>query len=82
MDKFFNSLQDLSNFPEELPIRTSVKENAQNVINAFHHIDESLKTHRDDINNRIAGEVSEASAMVEEIAKLNIAIKGAETSSS
>jgi flagellar hook-associated protein 1 FlgK len=82
LDKFFNSLQDLSNFPEELPIRTSVKENAQNVINAFHHIDESLKIHRDYINNRIAGEVSEASGMVEQIAKLNIAIKGAETSSS
>lgn len=82
LDKFFNSLQDLSNFPEELPIRTSVKENAQSVISAFKHVDESLKAQREDINNRIAGEVSEASELIDQIGKLNIQIKGAETSSS
>ncbi len=82
LDKFFNALQDLSNFPEELPVRTAVKENAQNVVNAFKHVDESLNIHREDINDRIAGEVSEANGMVADIAKLNIAIKGAETSSS
>ncbi|MBC7660371.1 MAG: flagellar hook-associated protein FlgK [Chitinophagaceae bacterium] len=82
LDKFYNSLQDLSNFPEELPVRTGVRESAQNVVNAFRHTDESLKVQRDDINNRIQGEVQEASGMIADIANLNIAIKGAETSSS
>ncbi|RYZ62006.1 MAG: flagellar hook-associated protein FlgK, partial [Proteobacteria bacterium] len=78
---FFNSLQDLSNFPEELPVRTSVKENAQSVINAFKHIDENLKVQRDDINSRLAGEVVAANTMIEDIGRLNIAIRAAETSS-
>lgn len=82
MDKFFNSLQDLANFPEELPVRTSVKENAQSLINAFKHVDESLKIQRDDINKRVAGEVIEASTMIQDIGRLNIAIRAAETSSS
>ncbi|MES2745423.1 MAG: flagellar hook-associated protein FlgK, partial [Bdellovibrionota bacterium] len=81
IDKFFNSLQDLSNFPEELPVRTSVKENAQSVINAFKHIDENLKVQRDDINSRLAGEVVAANTMIEDIGRLNIAIRAAETSS-
>lgn len=82
IDRFFNSLQDLANFPEELPVRTSVRENAQSVINAFKHIDENLKVQRSDINKRIAGEVGEASTMIGDIARLNIAIKTAQTSNS
>jgi len=80
LDKFFNAIQDLSNFPEELPVRTAVKETAQNVANSFKHVDERLKVQRDDINDRIAAEVGDASNMVADIAKLNVAIKGAETS--
>ncbi|MCX6131077.1 MAG: flagellar hook-associated protein FlgK [Proteobacteria bacterium] len=81
LDRFFNSLQDLSNFPEELPIRTAVRENAQNLVDAFHRIDSSLKTQREDVNSRIQGEVAEVSTLLKEIAKLNIAIKTAETTS-
>ena len=79
IDRFFNSLQDLSNFPEEITVRTSVRENAQNLVDAFHRIDSSLKSQRDDINSRVQGEVGEVSTLLNEIAKLNIAIKTAET---
>jgi flagellar hook-associated protein 1 FlgK len=82
LDRFFNSLQDLSNFPEELTVRTSVRENAQNLVNSFHRIDSSLKMQREDINQRVAGEVGEVSTLLKEIAKLNIAIKTAETTNS
>lgn len=82
LDRFFNSLQDLSNFPEELTARTAVRENAQNVVDSFKRIDNSLKVQREDINNRIQGEVQEISTMLQEIAKLNVAIKTAETSAS
>ncbi len=79
MDRFFNSLQDLSNFPEELTVRTAVRENAQNLVNSFRRIDGSLKSQREDINFRVGGEVSEVSTLLNEIAKLNISIKTAET---
>jgi flagellar hook-associated protein 1 FlgK len=82
LDRFFNSLQDLSNFPEELTVRTSVRENAQNLVDSFHRIDSSLKIQRVDINQRVAGEVGEVSTLLKEIAKLNIAIKTAETTNS
>lgn len=82
IDRFFNALQDLSNFPEELTARTAVRENAQNVVDAFKRIDKGLKDQREDINKRIHGEVEEVSTMLKEIAKLNVAIKTAETSAS
>lgn len=82
IDKFFNSMQDLSNFPEELPVRTSVRENAKSVIGAFKQIDTNLKIQADDINKRIAGEVTEANIMIQDIARLNIAIGAAQTSAS
>ncbi len=82
IDRFFNSLQDLSNFPEELTARTAVRENAQNVVDSFKRIDSSLKDQREDLNKRIQGETEEVSTMLQEIAKLNVAIKTAETSAS
>ncbi len=82
LDKFYNSLQDLSNFPEELPVRTSVRETAQSVINAFKNIDDSLKTQRADIDKRVGGEVFAANNMIQDIARLNVAIRAAETASS
>jgi flagellar hook-associated protein 1 FlgK len=82
IDRFFNSLQDLSNFPEELTVRTAVRENAQNLVDSFRRIDSSLKLQRDDINSRIEGETREITTMLQEIAKLNVAIKTAETAAS
>jgi flagellar hook-associated protein 1 FlgK len=79
IDNFFNSLQDLANYPEEITVRSSVKENAQNLVNVFHRIDRSLNEHRSTVNQRIAGEVDEASGMIDKIAKLNLAIKSLET---
>lgn len=78
-DRFFNSLNDLSNFPEELTVRTAVRENAQNLVNSFHRIDQSLDAQREDVNFRVGGEVQEVSTLLKEISKLNIAIKTAET---
>lgn len=79
LDHFFSSLHDLSNFPDELTVRAAVRENAQNVVASFKHIDGSLKTARTELNDRIAGEVSEASGLLDQIARLNVAIKAAQT---
>lgn len=74
ISKFFASVQDLANFPEELSVRTQLRENAQNLVNAFGRVDGGLRSAQTDLNNRVIGEVSHVNDMVAEIAKLNIAI--------
>ncbi|NRA67067.1 MAG: flagellar hook-associated protein FlgK [Pseudobacteriovorax sp.] len=79
INDFFSALQDLSNFPEELIVRTNVKESAESLTNTLKRVDMSLKRHRLDINDRLEGEAKEVSAALASIASLNIAIKTMET---
>ncbi len=79
MNAFFNAWQDLSNFPEEVVVRTNVKEKADNLTSTFHRIDASLKRKRLGINERISGETQEISAMIAEIANINLAITSLES---
>lgn len=78
VSKFFASLQDLSNFPEELIVRTNVKEAAINLIHSFKRIDDHLRTAQNGINSQIEGEAEEINVILEHIAKLNIAINNLE----
>lgn len=71
---FFNALQDLSSFPDELITRTNVVETADNLINTFRRIDDSLRVAKDDINGRIQGEVEEINVILTHIAELNRSI--------
>ena len=71
---FFNALQDLSSFPEELAVRTYVRESAQNLTSSFQRVDQNLRNIRNDINNRILGETEEISELTKQIAKLNTTI--------
>lgn len=71
---FFNALQDLSNFPEELTVRTHVREAAGNLAGAFKRVDSSLMEQRRDLNGRVIGEVGEINQIIQQIAKLNIDI--------
>ncbi|MFW7377889.1 MAG: flagellar hook-associated protein FlgK [Oligoflexus sp.] len=79
INNFFNSMQDLANFPEEMTVRSSVRENAQNLVNSFHRNDRSLKNYREDLNQRVSGEVGNANTLINEIARLNIAIRSMNT---
>ena len=79
LTKFFNSLQDLSQFPEELIVRTSVKDAGQNLASAFKRVDNDLRGAQRDINDSLNGEVSEINVILENVAKLNLSI--AETES-
>ncbi|MBF0442448.1 MAG: hypothetical protein HQK54_11130, partial [Oligoflexales bacterium] len=56
LTKFFASLQDLSVFPEELIVRTNVKETAGNLVKSFHRLDFGLRNSQNDINERLSGE--------------------------
>ncbi len=79
INNFFNAVQDLSNFPEEITVRSHLRESAESLIASFQRVDRSLKSYREDLNARIAGETQEATTLVKEISKLNIAIKSMET---
>ena len=79
LTKFFNSLQELSQFPEELLVRTSVRDSAQNLASSFKRVDSNLKVAQRDINDKLNGEVNEINVILEHVAKLNLSI--AETES-
>lgn len=71
---FFNALQDLSNFPEELTTRTHVREMAENVVRAFNRVDSSLRQAQQGCNESLSGEVTAINEDLSQIAKLNIRI--------
>lgn len=76
---FFNALQELSNFPEELAVRTYVREAAHNLAGAFHRVDDSLHQAQGNVNNRVLGETVEANEIMAQLAKINISLGNLET---
>ncbi len=68
---FFNALQDLSSFPEELSARSAVRETAQNLIQSFKRVDTSLRHNRDDLNGKVADTSKTITGMLEHVAELN-----------
>jgi len=79
VDNFFNVLQDLSNFPEELSVRTNVKEAAGTLTESFRRTDEGLRRNQGDFDQYALKEVQEANDLVANIARLNSAIREMET---
>ena len=79
LTKFFNSLQELSQFPEEEVNRTGVKDAAQNLSGAFKRVDTNLRAAQRDINDSLDGEVNEINVILENIGKLNISISESES---
>ncbi len=81
VSNFFNSLQDLSNFPEDFTVRTSVSETGKNVSAAFRRVDTDLKSARTSFNERVSDEANKLSDNLTEIANLNIKIQTMEAGS-
>jgi flagellar hook-associated protein 1 FlgK len=81
MTKFFNSLEDLSNFPEDFTVRTSVVESGKDIASAFRRVDEELNINRSGLNERVAELCSDVTQKCEEIASLNLKIQGLEVGS-
>jgi flagellar hook-associated protein 1 FlgK len=75
---FFNNLENLSNFPEDYTVRTSVVETGKNVAAAFRRVDMDLKAQRSGLNERIAQTTAETTDRLRQIADLNIKIQTAE----
>lgn len=81
VSNFFNSLQDLSNFPEDFTVRTGVSETGKNVAAAFRRVDTDLKSARTGFNERVADESAKLSDNLAEIANLNVKIQTMEAGS-
>ncbi len=68
---FFKSAQDLSNFPDDVTIRTSFRESARSLAQSFQRVDGGLERERLDLNQKIAFEVSSVDDSMQQVARLN-----------
>jgi flagellar hook-associated protein 1 FlgK len=71
LNRFFNSMRELSNQPENETIRNVVKENALIVTGDFHRIQKSLDDVRGNLNKKISLSVEEINGLTRTISKLN-----------
>jgi flagellar hook-associated protein 1 FlgK len=71
LNRFFNSIRELSNQPENETLRNSVRENAKIVTGDFHRIQSNLDDVRGSINNKITLAVDDINGLAKTIAKLN-----------
>lgn len=79
LTSFFNAAQNLSGFPDDVTVRTSFRESARNLTQAFKRVEDGLQRERSDLNQKIAFGVSEVNHAMEQIAKLNGQIREQET---
>lgn len=78
LSSFFQAIQDVANFPEELTVRTHLREVGTNLANSFKHVDTALRDHQKDLSQRLIGETEEINGMLEKISDLNIQIAALE----
>ncbi|MEY4630697.1 MAG: hypothetical protein RIQ81_817 [Pseudomonadota bacterium] len=71
ISNFFNAAQNLSSFPDDVTIRTSFKEAARSLAQAFQRVDSGLERERADLNQRVAHEVTRVDDAMQQIARLN-----------
>lgn len=77
---FFNAAQDLSNFPDDVTVRTSFRESAKGLAHSFQRVDGGLERERLDLNQKIGFEVSAIDESMQQIARLNAQIREQESS--
>lgn len=78
MSIFFDSLQSLSSFPEEVTVRTLVRENGLNLASSFRHVDDELVKYRANVNDEVRSVTGQLGDIVKSIAVLNKKIREAE----
>ncbi|MBI2601600.1 MAG: flagellar hook-associated protein FlgK [Deltaproteobacteria bacterium] len=78
LDHFFDALQSLSGQPEEMTVRTAVKERGESLAQSFNEMDRSLKTFRDNSNEKLRASVDRLNELLENIAGLNLKIQETE----
>lgn len=78
LNRFFNSMRDLSLQPENETVRSVVRENAKIVVQDFHRIQGELDHVRASMSKKITQGVDEINGLTRNIAKLNREIKAQE----
>lgn len=71
---FFNGWQELSLNPESTPVRSALVENSNVLVNSVKHINEQLKTIRNQIDTNITLKIAEVNTLAEQIKDLNTQI--------
>ena len=71
LNRFFNSMRELANQPENETVRNVVRENAKIVVNDFHRIQDNIDQIRGSINRKINQSIDEINGLTKTIAKLN-----------
>ncbi|MFW5999811.1 MAG: flagellar hook-associated protein FlgK, partial [Halanaerobiaceae bacterium] len=79
LDQFWDSLQDLSNNPEDSAARSTVRERADVVVENFHNLNDQLTDYQKSLNEDLGSEVSNINSLGRRIADLNkeiVSVKG------
>ncbi|MGE5404761.1 MAG: flagellar hook-associated protein FlgK [Candidatus Saccharibacteria bacterium] len=70
-DAFWKALQTLSENPETDSVRATVFENANSLVDTFHHVFKQLEELREDLNGSIKIKVDEVNNLAQQIADIN-----------
>ena len=79
INQFFNAWQNLSKYPEELTVRTEVREQGKNLADAFRRTDQEIRRQRSGLNDYILKTTEEINRNLTTIAHLNNQIREMET---
>jgi flagellar hook-associated protein 1 FlgK len=74
IDKFWSSLEELSNNPEDKAVRTTVKERALTLVDNFHSMHKQLSDYKRSLNGDVKTTVNEINSDAQRIADLNAQI--------
>ncbi len=79
LSKFWQSLEDLSNNPENTAVRTTVKDRALTLVDTFHSLHWQLNDYKESLNDGVVTTVGDINSIINRIADINdqvIKIKG------
>lgn len=76
---FYSAWQELSKRPDNTSVRQQVLSTAQDLVDVFHHTDQTLREIRVDLNGQLQKDIVEVNRITHEIADLNKSIAKATT---
>ena len=74
ISRFFNSLADLQNNPQDMGVRSAVAREGEALTDAFRSLRQRMNSIRSDINNQVETAVGEINRLASEIAGMNTKI--------
>ncbi|RDI40120.1 flagellar hook-associated protein FlgK [Falsibacillus pallidus] len=78
MGQFWQSLQDLSVYPENQGTRSVVLERGQAVVDTFHYLHDSLTSIKDDLGNEVSVGLRDINSILKKIGDINESIASVE----